>query len=100
VHQHSRSGGIAGRISISAEAWKIHFAVPSGIRLEQAIAHNKTGERLDGVDLESDVKLVGKAHRALAGAGFEYAQGFPLSEWHKVLDRMIALRDRLRRKAA
>jgi hypothetical protein len=64
----------------------------------EAIAHNKTGERLDGLDLGAGVKFVGKAHAALARVGFEYAEGFDLAEWRNVCDRMIALRDRLRQK--
>ena len=34
-------------------------------------AHNKTGERLDGLDLDAGVKFKGKAHQSLAHAGFE-----------------------------
>jgi hypothetical protein len=40
------------------------------------------------------VKFIGKAQEALAGVGFEYAEGFDLVEWQTVCDRMVALRDR------
>lgn len=63
---------------------------------EYAIAHNKTGERLDGLDLGSGVKFIGKACRSLTAVGFEYAEGFDPVEWRCVSDRMTALRDHLR----
>jgi hypothetical protein len=34
-------------------------------------AYNKTGERLDGLDLDAGVKFRSKAHQSLAHAGFE-----------------------------
>ena len=44
-------------------------------------AHNKTGERLDGLDLDAGVKFKGKAHQSLAHAGFEFAEGFAVADW-------------------
>jgi hypothetical protein len=70
--------------------------LPSDITSAEAIAHNKTGERLDGLDLGSGAKFIGKAHRSLVDVNFEYAQGFDLTEWPSVRDRMLVLRDRLR----
>jgi hypothetical protein len=70
--------------------------LPSHITNAEAIAHNKTGERLDGLDLGTSVKFIGKAHQSLAHVGFEYREGFDLAEWQSVCDRMVALRDRLR----
>lgn len=92
--------GWPGGYPFLLERGKFKQRLPSSIGLAEAIAHNKTGERLDGLDVESDVKFIGKARRALAQAGFEYAQGFHLGEWQSVRDRMIALRDGLRRNTA
>ena len=75
---------------------KFSLHLPSGITADEAIAHNKTGERLDGLDLGASVKFLGKAQRSLARVGFEYAEGFDLAEWPSVCERMIALRDQLR----
>lgn len=70
--------------------------LPSGITSAEAIAHNRSGERLDGLDLGSGAKFVGNARRSLTSAAFEYAQGFDLAEWPSVCRRLIVLRDRLR----
>jgi hypothetical protein len=75
---------------------KFSLRLPSGITLAEAIAHNKKGERLDGLDLGTDAKFVAKARQALHAAKFEYAQGFSYSEWPLVCQRMVSLRDRLR----
>jgi hypothetical protein len=72
--------------------------LPSGITAAEAIAHNKTGERLDGLDLGAGVKFIGKAQEALTRVSFEYAEGFDLVDWRNVRDRMIELRDALRRR--
>jgi len=77
---------------------RFSLRLPSGIDLPEAVAHNKTGERLDGLDLGSGVKFTAKARRALTDVGFEYAQGFDLPEWPSVRDRMVSLRDRLRQQ--
>jgi hypothetical protein len=73
---------------------KFTLHLPSGITSAEAVAHNKTGERLDGLAL--GVRFVGKACLALMRLGFEYAEGFDLAEWKSVCDRRLALRDRLR----
>jgi hypothetical protein len=75
---------------------KFLLRLPSGVAPAEAIAHNKKGERVDGLDLGAGAKFVGKARRALEAAKFEYAQGFDLSEWPLVCDVMVSLRDRLR----
>jgi len=75
---------------------KFALCLPPGVGLAEAIAHNKTGERLDGLSLDSGVKFVGRARRALAAAGFEYAEGFDPLEWQVASKKMIQLRDRLR----
>jgi hypothetical protein len=75
---------------------KFSLQLPSGITLEEAIEHNKRGERLDGLDVGAGVTFVGKARKALDAANFEYAQGFDLSEWLLACKYMTSLRDRLR----
>ena len=75
---------------------KFTLRLPEGISKEEAIAHNKTGERSDGLDIASGVHFVGKARQALASAGFEYAEGFDFANWTDARDRMLALRERLR----
>jgi len=60
------------------------------------IAHNKAGERLDGLSLGVGVKFIGKAHQSLTHVGFEYAEGFAVADWQSVCDSMLALRERLR----
>ena len=75
---------------------KFTLRLPEGISREEAIAHNKTGERSDGLDIASGVRFVGKARQALASAGFEYAEGFDFANWTDARDRMLALRERLR----
>jgi len=90
--------GLPGGYPFLLKHGRFSLRLPSGIDLPEAVAHNKTGERLDGLDLGSSVKFTAKARRALADVGFEYAQGFDLSEWPGVRDRMVSLRDRLRQQ--
>lgn len=90
--------GLPGGYPFRLKARKFTLRLPSGITGAEAIAHNKTGERRDGLDLGSAVRFIGRARRALTGARFEYAQGFALDEWKSVRDEMIALRARLRVK--
>lgn len=89
--------GMRGGYPFALKRGKFSLRLPSEITLDEAIAHNRTGERLDGLDLESGVKFAGKTRRALTAAGFEYAQGFDFAEWPEVRDRMVVLRDRLRK---
>jgi hypothetical protein len=91
-------GGLPGGYPFILKRRKFVLHLPSGITAAEAIAHNKTGERLDGLDLAAGVKFIRKAHESLARLGFEYAEGFDVAEWRSVCDRMIALRDRLRQK--
>jgi hypothetical protein len=92
--------GLPGGYPFVLKGRKFTLQLPSGITGTEAIAHNKTGERLDGLDLGSDVKFVGKARRFLTDVGFAYAEGFNLGEWQCVCDTMVALRDRLRQTKA
>jgi hypothetical protein len=91
--------GLPGGYPFILKGRKFALHLPYGITTAEAIAHNKTGERLDGLDLGTSVKFIGKAHQALTEAGFEYAEGFELAEWQRVCDRMVALRDRMRRQS-
>jgi hypothetical protein len=75
---------------------KFGLRLPAGISREEAIAHNQSGEQMDGLEMGAGVKFVEKARKALASVGFEYAEGFDYSEWAKMRDAMVALRDRLR----
>jgi hypothetical protein len=88
--------GLPGGYPFVLKRRKFTLRLPSGITSAEAIAHNKSGERLDGLDLESGAKFVGDARRSLASVCFEYAQGFDLAEWPNVCRRMLALRNRLR----
>jgi hypothetical protein len=89
--------GMPGGYPFLLKRGKFVLQLPPSITTDQAIAHNKRGERLDGLDLESDAKFTGKARRGLAEAHFEYAEGFDLVEWPKVCNKLIALRERLRK---
>ncbi|HEY2118419.1 MAG TPA: hypothetical protein VGH37_04470 [Candidatus Acidoferrum sp.] len=88
--------GMPGGYPFVLKDGRFVLRLPSGLTTGQAIAHNKKGERLDGLDLESDAKFTGKARRALAEANFEYAEGFDLAGWPKVCSKLVALRERLR----
>lgn len=88
--------GMPGGYPFVLKGGKFTLRLPSSITSAEAIAHNKKGERRDGLDLESGAKFTGKARRALSEAHFEYAQGFDLAEWREVGNRMVVLRDRLR----
>jgi hypothetical protein len=89
--------GLPGGYPFILKDGKFKMRLPPGIDLEGAVAHNQTGERLDGLELGAGVKFVSKAPRALEAAGFEYARGFDFAEWEAVHDRMLHLRQRLRR---
>ena len=91
--------GLPGGYPFGLKSRKFTLKLPPGITSAEAIAHNKTGEHLDGLDLESNVKFVGNARDSLAGADYEYAEGFDLTEWQSARDAMLVLRDRLRRTA-
>jgi hypothetical protein len=88
--------GLPGGYPFVLRGRRFTLRLPSDITSAEAIAHNKAGERLDGLDLGSGAKFIGKAHRSLVDVNFEYAQGFDLTEWPSVRDRMLVLRDRLR----
>jgi len=89
--------GLPGGYPFLLKQRRFSLRLPSGVTPAEAIAHNKKGERLDGLDLGAEAKFVGKARKALVAAKFEYAQGFELSEWTLACERMMSLRDRLRK---
>lgn len=91
--------GMRGGYPFILRGGRFTLNLPPGITQTEALAHNRKGEHLDGVDLESAVRFVGKAYRALRSVGFAYAGGFDVSEWPDVRDKMMALRDRLRRQS-
>jgi hypothetical protein len=88
--------GLPGGYPFLLKRGKFFLQLPSGVTRSEAIAHNKKGERLDGLDLGEGVKFIGKARTALDAAKFAYAQGFAFSEWPLACERMVSLRDRLR----
>jgi hypothetical protein len=88
--------GLPGGYPFLLKQGKFSMRLPPGVTLGEAIAHNQQGERLDGLDLGTGAKFVGRARKALEAAKFEYAQGFDLSDWPVACERMVALRDRLR----
>jgi hypothetical protein len=88
--------GLPGGYPYALKNRKFSLRLPRGITLDQAIAHNKTGEHADGLDLASSAKFIGNAREALAAAGFPYAEGFDFADWPDVRDNMLLLRDRLR----
>jgi hypothetical protein len=90
--------GLPGGYPFILKRRKFVLHLPPGLTAAEAITHNKTGERLDGLDLGAGVKFISKAREALARVGFTYARGFDLAEWRNVCDRMIELRDALRLK--
>jgi hypothetical protein len=92
--------GLPGGYPFAIKNQEFKLRLPSGISIEEAVAHNKTGERADGLELNTGVTFVRKVREALASVDFEYAQGFDLADWSRVRDRMVALRDRLRRTSA
>ena len=89
--------GLPGGYPFVLKRRKFALRLPAGITLAEAIAHNQSGERLDGLALESGAKFVGNARQALTLAGFGYAEGFALAEWPDACRRMIELKERLRR---
>jgi hypothetical protein len=88
--------GLPGGYPFLLKRRKFSLQLPPGVTRAEAIAHNKKGERLDGLELEEGARFVGKARSALDAAKFEYAQGFEFSEWPLVCEHMTSLRDRLR----
>ena len=74
---------------------KFVLRLPPGINLQNAMAHNKSGELCDGLDLGTAVRFRDKANQALSSVGFEYARGFAFEEWQSVRDAMLRLRERL-----
>ncbi|MGA3090087.1 MAG: hypothetical protein ABSD75_15845 [Terriglobales bacterium] len=88
--------GMPGGYPFLLKNRKFTLHLPSHLTAEEAIAHNQTGERLDGLHLASGVKFIGRARRSLARVGFAYAEGFDLAEWQSACDQMVTLRERLR----
>jgi len=89
--------GLPGGYPFILKNRKFALRLPSSITSAQAIAHNKSGEHADGLDLTSSVKFLDRASQALASVDFPYAQGFDFSDWPAARDAMLALRERLRR---
>ena len=75
---------------------KFSLRLPTGISREEAIAHNRIGEQIDGVELGDGVQFTLKARAALAAAGFRYAEGFAFKEWMEARDATLALQELLR----
>jgi len=88
--------GFAGGYPFALKNRKFALRLPPDIDLPKAMAHNKTAEFSDGLDIGDGVRFSDKANRALAATGFEYARGFAFEEWYRVRDAMLRLRDRLR----
>lgn len=88
--------GLPGGYPFVLKGGRFKLRLPPGIDLEEAVAHNQAGEKLDGLELGACTKFVGKAALTLEAAGFEYSQGFDFAEWKAVHDRMLHLRQRLR----
>jgi len=89
--------GLPGGYPFLLRNGKFSLELPRGITLEEAIAHNKAGERLDGLDVDSSIRFVGNARNSLVAVGCEFAEGFDLADWQSARDKMILLRERLRR---
>jgi hypothetical protein len=70
--------GLPGGYPFLLKRGKFSLRLPRGITREQAIAHNKSGEHADGLDLGPAVKFIEPARRALAAVNFEFAEGFCL----------------------
>jgi hypothetical protein len=92
--------GLPGGYPFTLNHGKFSLRLPSGVTLAEASAHNKTGERLDNLDLASGVQYLGKARQSLASVGYEYAAGFDLADWQAASRKMIALRSRLRHSSS
>jgi hypothetical protein len=90
--------GLPGGYPFELRKGKLKLELPAGITKEEAVAHNRTGERQDGVELGEGVRFTERARSELASVGFEYAEGFAFGEWEAVRDRMLVIRERLRRK--
>jgi hypothetical protein len=90
--------GLPGGYPFLVNRGKFQLHLPEGIRREEAIAHNQSGERMDGLQLGMEVRFAERARQALAGAGFPYADGYAWKEWKKARGAMVELRDGLRRK--
>jgi hypothetical protein len=89
-------GGLPGGYPYLLKGGRFRLQLPRRITLEEAVQHNRKGEHLDGIDLESGVRFAARANKALKAVGFEFAQGFDPAEWPTVCAKMIPLRDRLR----
>jgi hypothetical protein len=92
--------GLPGGYPFLLKRGKFSLRLPRGITREQAIAHNKSGEHADGLDLGPAVKFTEPARRALAAVSFEFAEGFAFEEWQAARNKLLALRDRLRSQPA
>jgi len=89
-------GGLPGGYPFEVRKGKFKLELPAGVTKEQALAHNQTGERQDGVELGEGVRFTERTRNELAEVGFAYAEGFAYGEWEAARDRMLALRKRLR----
>jgi hypothetical protein len=89
-------GGLPGGYPYLLKGGRFRLQLPRRITLEEAIQHNRRGEDLDGIDLETGVKFGARANKALKAVGFEFAQGFDPAEWATVCAKMILLRNQLR----
>lgn len=92
--------GFPGGYPFTLKNRKFVLRLPPGMDLGKAMAHNKTGEFADGLDIDGGVQFTERASQALAAAGFEYAQGFDFAEWSSVRNAMLRLRERLRSQPA
>jgi len=93
-------GGLPGGYPFLLQQGKFQMQLPRGVSLAEAIAHNQTGERLDGLQLSSSVKFVGEVRHRLAEHHYSFADGFAFPDWEKARRDMLRLRDRLRRLRA
>ena len=88
--------GLPGGYPYVVKKGKFSLRLPPEISREEAIAHNRIGEQMDGLEMVEGIRFVERARVALAAAGFRYAEGFTFEEWRKARDAVLALQNQLR----
>lgn len=88
--------GLPGGYPYLVKRGNFILRLPAGISREEAMAHNRIGEQMDGLELGEGVRFGKKARAALAAAGFPYAEGFAFEEWSEAQAATLSLQNQLR----
>ncbi len=89
--------GLPGGYPVRLKGRELVLDLPTSVSEDEAIAWNAAFEQKNGLTVEDGrVAYHGRLRDLLAQEGFEFADGFPVSDLEAVCETMLGFRDRLK----